>query len=130
MLSVILTFVLPNSLEDLLAIAVGGLIGYAALLNLPLRRNEAKEKLRRVATNFVEVHGSALLMSLPSLCLDEILPHQSCGSICKDTCTTMGVHELEREHKNTSKIKSSIDHTAGWHHVTVVCCHMSSKLQW
>ena len=48
------TFVLPNTLEDLLAIAIGGLVGYAALLNLPLRRNDAKEKLQRVASNFIE----------------------------------------------------------------------------
>ena len=53
-LGVISTFFLPNTLEDFLAIAVGGAVGYAALLNLPLKRNDAKEKLTRVATNFAE----------------------------------------------------------------------------
>ena len=49
------TFFLPTTLEDLLAVAVGGAVGYAALLNLPLKRGDAKEKLARVATNFAEV---------------------------------------------------------------------------
>ena len=53
-IGVISTFFLPTTLEDLLAIAVGGAVGYAALLNLPLKRNDAKEKLTRVATNFAE----------------------------------------------------------------------------
>ena len=71
------TFILPSTLEDLLAIAIGGLVGYAALLNLPLRRNDAKEKLQRAASNFIEV----------SCCTDpeqtaksrrhlELVPHQ------------------------------------------------------
>ena len=54
-LGVVSTFVLPNTLEDLLAVAAGGAVGYAALLNLPLKRGDAKEKLTRVATNFAEV---------------------------------------------------------------------------
>ena len=54
-LGVVSTFFLPNTLEDLLAVAVGGAVGYAALLNLPLKRGDAKEKLTRVATNFAEV---------------------------------------------------------------------------
>ena len=54
-LGIISTFVLPNTLEDLFALAIGGLVGYAALLNLPLRRNDAKEKLQRAATDFAEV---------------------------------------------------------------------------
>ena len=54
-LGVLSTFFLPNTLEDLLAVAVGGAVGYAALLNLPLKRNDAKEKLTRVANNFAEV---------------------------------------------------------------------------
>lgn len=49
------TFVLPNTLEDLFALAIGGLVGYSALLNLPLRRADAKEKLQRAATQFIEV---------------------------------------------------------------------------
>ena len=32
-------------------------LGYAAVLNLPLRRAEAKEKLRRVATAFASVRS-------------------------------------------------------------------------
>ena len=51
----LLTTVLPSTLEDALALALAGLAGYVALLNLPLRRAEAKAKLERVATNFVQV---------------------------------------------------------------------------
>ena len=51
------TFFLPTTLEDFLAVAVGGVVGYAALLNLPLKRGDAKEKIERVATNFAEVRA-------------------------------------------------------------------------
>ena len=54
-LGVFSTFILPTTLEDFLGLGIGGVVGYAALLNLPLRRNDAKEKLQRVATNFAEV---------------------------------------------------------------------------
>ena len=49
------TWILPSTLEDLLAIGLAGLAGYVALLNLPLRRAEAKSKLERVANNFIQV---------------------------------------------------------------------------
>ncbi len=49
------TWILPSTLEDLLAIGLAGLAGYVALLNLPLRRAEAKSKLERVANNFLQV---------------------------------------------------------------------------
>ncbi len=55
-MGVVLTWILPNTLEDVLAIVLAGLAGYVALLNLPLRRSEAKTKLERVANNFVKVH--------------------------------------------------------------------------
>jgi hypothetical protein len=50
-----LTIILPNTLEDVLAVSLAGLAAYIALLNLPLRRAEAKAKLERVANNFVQV---------------------------------------------------------------------------
>jgi hypothetical protein len=56
---VVLTWVLPTTLEDALAIVLAGLAGYVALLNLPLRRAEAKAKLERVANNFIQVRRAA-----------------------------------------------------------------------
>jgi len=79
-LGVASTFFLPNTLEDFLGIAVGAAVGYAALLNLPLKRNDAKEKLMRVANNFAEVssflpQGSRTTQTVtppPQLCGGEL----------------------------------------------------------
>lgn len=57
---VITTALLPTTWEDLLACAVAGLIGYLAVLNLPLRRAETKGKVKRVATNFSAELSSAM----------------------------------------------------------------------
>lgn len=54
-LGLVLTAVLPNILEDALALALAAAVGYLALLNLPLRRAEAKGKVERVAANFAKV---------------------------------------------------------------------------
>ena len=58
MVGVVATWILPNTLEDILAIVLAGLAGYVALLNLPLRRAEAKGKLERVANNFIQVRNT------------------------------------------------------------------------
>ena len=50
-LGVILTSVLPNTLEDLLALGLSAAVGYASLLNLPLRRAEAKKKLETLVAS-------------------------------------------------------------------------------
>ena len=60
LVGVVLTAVLPTTLEDLLAVGLAALGGYVALLNLPLRRGEAKAKLERVATNFSKVTATGL----------------------------------------------------------------------
>ena len=60
MVGVVATWILPNTLEDILAIVLAGLAGYVALLNLPLRRAEAKGKLERVANNFIQVSNTFL----------------------------------------------------------------------
>ena len=52
-----LTAVLPNVLEDALALALAAAVGYLALLNLPLRRAEAKAKVERVAGNFAKARA-------------------------------------------------------------------------
>jgi hypothetical protein len=52
---VVLTSVLPSTLEDLLALAFAAALGYASLLNLPLRRAEAKRKLEAIGSKYVEV---------------------------------------------------------------------------
>ena len=63
MVGVVATWILPNTLEDILAIVLAGLAGYVALLNLPLRRAEAKGKLERVANNFIQVKNAFLQLS-------------------------------------------------------------------
>ncbi len=52
---VALTWVLPTTLEDLLAASLAGLAGYISLLNLPLKRADAKAKLQRNADGFLQV---------------------------------------------------------------------------
>lgn len=47
---VLLTTVLPTTLEDILALGLSAAIGYASILNLPLRRAEAKKKVDAAAT--------------------------------------------------------------------------------
>eukprot|EP00210_Caulerpa_lentillifera_P008584 g8188.t1 len=44
----ILTLILPSTFEDILAVSISLLIGYVALLNLPLRRGEIKSKIRKL----------------------------------------------------------------------------------
>ena len=56
-LGLVLTAVLPNILEDALAVALAAAVGYLALLNLPLRRAEAKAKVERVAGNFAKARA-------------------------------------------------------------------------
>ena len=54
-LGVIATWFLPNTLEDFLALALAGAVGYASILNLPLRRREAKDRLEAVSGEFAQV---------------------------------------------------------------------------
>ena len=51
----VLTWVLPTGLEDVLAASLAGLAGYVALLNLPLKRGQAKAKLQQAADEFLRV---------------------------------------------------------------------------
>ena len=44
--SLLLTSILPTTLEDLLAIGLGAAFAYASVLNIPVRRMEAKKKVR------------------------------------------------------------------------------------
>ena len=46
------TSVLPNTLEDILALSLAGLASYVSVLNLPLRRSKIKSKVGTIATNF------------------------------------------------------------------------------
>ena len=52
---IVLTSVLQNTVEDLLAIGVASLAGYISVLGLPQKRAAAKEKLEKVAGNFAKV---------------------------------------------------------------------------
>ena len=59
---VVATWFLPSTLEDFLALALAGAVGYVSILNLPLRRREAKDKLEAVAGDYVKVcHGTGQL---------------------------------------------------------------------
>ncbi|KAK9834814.1 hypothetical protein WJX81_000733 [Elliptochloris bilobata] len=74
-LGLVLTAVLPNILEDALAVALAAAVGYLALLNLPLRRAEAKGKVERVAANFakdVEAKLEAELQAGLDACVGEV----------------------------------------------------------
>lgn len=44
-LGLVLTYILPNTLEDLLAVGLSAAVGYTSLLNIPVRRMEAKKKI-------------------------------------------------------------------------------------
>jgi hypothetical protein len=82
-LGVLLTSVLPTTVEDLLALALSAAVGYASILNLPMRRAEAKRKLEATTVAVAEVRagqgqgegrervGQPLSWSLPlvSVCL-------------------------------------------------------------
>lgn len=54
-LGVVATWFLPTTLEDLLALALAASVGYASILNLPLRRREAKDRLDAVAEDYSQV---------------------------------------------------------------------------
>jgi hypothetical protein len=43
----------PCGTQDLLALAIALLVSYVGILNLPLKRSEAKGKVRRTATSLV-----------------------------------------------------------------------------
>ena len=51
-LVLIATSFLDNLLEDALALTVGGALVYAGLLSVPLKRSEAKDRLRRRVLEF------------------------------------------------------------------------------
>jgi small GTP-binding protein len=59
-IGVVLTTVLPSTLEDLLALALAGAVGYASLLNLPLRRAEAKRKVEAAAAEVASQIATAM----------------------------------------------------------------------
>lgn len=56
--SLVLTSILPTTLEDLLAIGLGAAFAYASVLNIPVRRMEAKKKVKDEVRRLVEaVHS-------------------------------------------------------------------------
>ena len=52
---VLMTSILPTTVEDLLALGISGAVAYVSVLNLPLRRAEAKRKLEATTGAFVKV---------------------------------------------------------------------------
>lgn len=58
-LALLLTYLLPTTLEDLLAVGLSAAIGYASLLNIPVRRIEAKKKIeQQVDSSIQAIHLS------------------------------------------------------------------------
>jgi small GTP-binding protein len=53
-LGLVLTTVLPSTLEDLLAVGLSAAIGYTSLLNIPVRRMEAKKKVKTLISALVQ----------------------------------------------------------------------------
>eukprot|EP00879_Flechtneria_rotunda_P003905 GHRR01004145.1.p1 GENE.GHRR01004145.1~~GHRR01004145.1.p1 ORF type:complete len:584 (+),score=253.10 GHRR01004145.1:1864-3615(+) len=51
---------LGNTVEDVLALTVAGLVSYVAVLNLPLKRADIKAKVGKVANNFVDSVTAAM----------------------------------------------------------------------
>lgn len=48
------TTILPTTLEDLLALALASAVGYVSVVNLPLRRAEAKRRLEELTLGILE----------------------------------------------------------------------------
>ena len=69
----VLTWVLPTGLEDVLAASLAGLAGYVALLNLPLKRGEAKAKLQKAAEAFLQVCAVVCAVSGAVECVNGVL---------------------------------------------------------
>ncbi len=48
------TFFLNGTLEDLLALGLGASVAYVSVVNLPLQRREARDRLRELCDTFVQ----------------------------------------------------------------------------
>ena len=96
------TWILPSTLEDILAIVLAGLAGYVALLNLPLRRAEAKAKLEKVANNFIQVRH--IFTSTNSCGLsdssNEGQPLARCTGWAESPVSNQEVHTLAQDQKS------------------------------
>jgi hypothetical protein len=74
-LGLVLTYILPNTLEDLLALAFSAAVGYTSLLNIPVRRIEAKKKIKSQISEIVEtIHNEMDLQRTTQLqaCQDSV----------------------------------------------------------
>ena len=49
------TWFLAGTLEDLLALGLAAAVAYVSVVNLPLKRREAKDRLRQLCSAFVGV---------------------------------------------------------------------------
>lgn len=74
---IVLTSVLQNTVEDLLAIGVASLAGYISVLGLPQKRAAAKEKLEKVAGNFAKDVDSKMQQELDNSLMQCVTDIQS-----------------------------------------------------
>ncbi len=49
------TWFLSGTLEDLLALGLAAAVAYVSVVNLPLKRREAKDRLHELCSDFVQV---------------------------------------------------------------------------
>ncbi|KAK9847358.1 hypothetical protein WJX84_004848 [Apatococcus fuscideae] len=74
-LGIILTTILQSASEDILAVGLAGLAGYASVLNLPVRRSKVKAKLEQRASKFAQELGRQLqeeLQQTTEQCLADV----------------------------------------------------------
>ena len=60
----ILTTILPNTVEDLMALVLAGAIGYASVLNVPLKRADVKRKIDAETTEIANKIAQAMKLEL------------------------------------------------------------------
>jgi small GTP-binding protein len=104
MLSLLLTSILPNALEDLLAIGLGAAVGYASILNIPVRRMEAKKKVTEEINRLVEAVHTAMDA-------EQTKNMQACDSNVKELVRPLDEalrKEIERLTKDIDILNSSL----------------------
>ncbi|KAI3436182.1 hypothetical protein D9Q98_002237 [Chlorella vulgaris] len=105
---VLLTTVLPTTVEDLLALALASMVGYVSILNLPMRRAEAKRKLEQATTTFAQEIQDAMQAELKhalDLCEAEVLAF----TVPLEQLTAAEVRRVEQAEAARGQLVDSLD---------------------
>ncbi|KFM26711.1 Uncharacterized protein in xynA 3'region [Auxenochlorella protothecoides] len=90
------TTILPTTLEDLLALALASAVGYVSVVNLPLRRAEAKRRLEELTLGILEAYmESDLAQQVEACCAgvrEAIAPLEAAAALEEEN-----VAEFQRE---------------------------------